>query len=198
MDKPPGEWQSKTAIAPKDYVCGYCGNKVASNQGYYSAQGQIGEHLYIYLCPFCNRPTFFYLDKQTPGLSFGRVVKYIPSSDVTSLYDEARDCMKVNAYTASILCSRKLLMNIAVSKGAEEGKTFVAYVDYLKDKGFLPPDSKEWVDHIRKTGNMATHQIQIMGRTEAEELITFVEMLLKFIYEFPAMMKAKATPPTTT
>lgn len=76
-------------------------------------------------------------------------------------------------------------MNIAVSKGAEEGKSFASYVDYLAKKGYAPPGSEEWVDHIRKKGNEATHEIPHMTLDDAKELITFSEMLLKFIYEFP-------------
>jgi hypothetical protein len=107
--------------------------------------------------------------------------------------------MKVNAYTASILCSRKLLMNIAVSKGAAEGLKFIQYVDYLADNGYLPPDGKQWVDEIRKIGNVATHEINIMNRADAEELLIFLGMLLKFIYEFPAMIRNKSiVPPPAT
>jgi hypothetical protein len=58
-------------------------------------------------------------------------------------------------------------------------------------KGYVPPNGKEWVDHIREKGNEATHEIQMMTREDAEDLITFLEMLLKFMYEFPAKMKTK-------
>ena len=64
------------------------------------------------------------------------------------------------------------------------------YVQYLADKGFVPPNGKGWVDHIRKKGNEATHEISHMERGDAEELIAFAEMLLKFIYEFPAKVPA--------
>lgn len=94
--------------------------------------------------------------------------------------------MKVSSYTASVLACRKLLMNIAVNKGADEGWRFVQYVEHLADKGFIPPDGKEWVDYIRKRGNEANHQIVLMEREDAEALISFVEMLLRFIYEFPS------------
>ena len=47
------------------------------------------------------------------------IVDRISSKKVKALYEEARDCIKVNAYTATILCCRKLLMNIAVVQGAE-------------------------------------------------------------------------------
>jgi len=59
------------------------------------------------------------------------------------------------------------------------------YVNYLSEIGYVPPNGKHWVDHIRKKGNEATHEIALMDENDAKELITFTEMLLKFIYEFP-------------
>jgi hypothetical protein len=77
-------------------------------------------------------------------------------------------------------------MNVAVSQGAEAGNTFISYVEYLAANGYVPPNGKGWVDHIRKKGNEATHEIVLMSKDDAQELISFVEMLLKFIYEFPS------------
>ena len=91
----------------------------------------------------------------------------------------------VASYTGSVLLSRKLLMNIGVELGAEEGKSFVFYVNYLADQGYIPPNGRGWVDHIRKKGNEATHEIALMSKEDAEELISFSEMLMKFTYEFP-------------
>ena len=85
-------------------------------------------------------------------------------------------------------------MNIAVSRGAKEGLRFVEYVEYLANNNYVPPDGKDWVAHIRGKGNEATHEIAMMQREDAVELITLSEMLLKFIYEFPARVKAKKSP----
>ncbi len=76
-------------------------------------------------------------------------------------------------------------MNIAVNLKAAPGLTFIEYVEYLAQKGYVPPNGQAWVDHIRKKGNEATHEIALMGSDDAKDLISFVEMLLKFIYEFP-------------
>ena len=84
------------------------------------------------------------------------------------------------------------MMNIAVARGADENKGFVYYVNYLADNNYLPPGGRDWVDLIRKKGNEANHEIAVMNREDAEELITFSEMLLRFIYEYPAMMQARA------
>jgi Domain of unknown function (DUF4145) len=83
-------------------------------------------------------------------------------------------------------------MNIAVAQGAAADRPFITYVEYLASNGYVPPHGKGWVDHIRKRGNEAAHEISLMSKTDAEELITFVEMLLKFIYEFPSRI-----PPAT-
>jgi hypothetical protein len=76
-------------------------------------------------------------------------------------------------------------MNIAVAEGAPVGKSFLDYVEHLSAAGYVPPKGKGWVDHIRKKGNEATHEIVMMGAPDAQDLVTFTEMLLKFIYEFP-------------
>ena len=106
---------------------------------------------------------------------------HVPS-DVAGLYAEARNCMAVSAHTAAVMACRKLLMNVAVEHGAKEGEKFVAYVDHLVNAGYVPPNSRGWVDHIRKRGNEATHEIRLMTRADAEDIITFVEMLLKILY----------------
>ncbi len=82
-------------------------------------------------------------------------------------------------------------MHVAVEKGAAPGRSFLEYVEYLAQKGYIPPDGKGWVDHIRQKGNEANHEIKVMTAQDAGDLITFLEMLLKFIYEFPA----KVAPP---
>lgn len=49
-------------------------------------------------------------------------------------------------------------------------------------------NSSEWVDHIRTKGNEATHEIPSMNKEDAIELLEFVEMLLRFVYEMPGKM----------
>jgi hypothetical protein len=101
--------------------------------------------------------------------------------------------MTVNSFTSAVLTCRKLLMHIAVAKGAAPGKSFMEYVEYLDQKNYIPPDGKGWVDYIRKKGNEANHEIKIMSVADASDLITFLEMLLKFVYEFPAKVQPIAT-----
>jgi len=188
-------WKNSEEMVSRKFTCGYCGQPIASQKGYigiYSRADGTKRYAYIYICHFCSRPT--YLDhsgEQIPGTAFGNDVKDITDKVVHDLYNEARRCTSANADTAAVLCCRKLLMHIAVAKGAPENQPFSAYVSFLSDKGFIPPDAKSWVDHIRTKGNEANHEICIMKREDSEDLLSFIEMLLKIIYEFPATARKK-------
>src|SRR5438309_535624 len=116
-------WNGAHNLTSRSYSCGYCGNQLASNQGYQgSAQSNLPPEWFIHICHFCWQPTYFPKNGgQYPGSPFGVKVKYIPSKEVEGLYEEARNCVTVNAFTAAAHCCRKLLMNIAVTKGAKEG-----------------------------------------------------------------------------
>lgn len=175
-------WQSTINIGARQFRCGHCGFNVANDKGYHPDNGG---NRRLYICPNCDNPTFFDdKSRQFPGVAPGSEVSHLPA-DLGQLFREARNCCGVSAYTASVLASRKMLMNIGVQQGATEGLKFIEYIEYLAKNGFIPPNGKTWVDHIRKKGNEATHEIALMTKADAEELISFTEMLLKFIYEFP-------------
>ncbi len=127
--------------------------------------------------------------KQYPGVAFGNAVEGIDDDSVKSLYEEARSSASVNAFTAVAMACRKILMNIAVAKGAKDGLKFVQYVQYLADNNFVPPDGKDWIKHIKDKGNDANHKIEIVSKEDGEELLYFIEMLLTFIYAVPSRFK---------
>ena len=184
-------WRQLQDLPNASFICGFCNTTVSSVKGYKlghhgdSSGPQIGA---LHICPNCGGPTFFAPDgRHFPSPALGNSVKHLPS-DLEALYEEARRCSSQNCFTASVLLCRKMLMNIAVQQGAAEGLKFIEYVTYLADRGFVPPNGKHWVDHIRRKGNEATHEIAIMTEQDARELLSFIEMLLRFVFEFPAMV----------
>ena len=191
-------WQNVQPVSSVSYTCGYCGTSLASERGWYATMTDgVGTTIHIAdirICHNCRKPTFISGGKQTPGVAFGNPVDDVSDKGVSALYEEARTCTSAGAYTSAVLSCRKLLMHIAVSQGAEEGKSFVFYVDHLSDKGFLPPGSRDWVDHIRQKGNEANHEITVMAKEDAEELITFSELILRFLFEYPARIARRTAP----
>jgi hypothetical protein len=190
-------WHDQKTFPSKSYVCGFCGNPLASEKGYQASWPDVDttSRAHIFVCHHCSRPTFFDDDgRQTPGVCFGESVNDISDQSVANIYEEARRAYSASAYTAAVLCCRKLLMHIAVSKGAKAGESFVSYVEYLSAQNYVPPDARPWVDHIRTKGNEANHEINMAKKDDAEDLISFCEMLLKVIFEFPAAVKKRIKP----
>lgn len=193
----PLHWENIHGLASRSYTCGHCGSQIASERGWQARDHAGGKHVaYIYICHKCSKPTFHSsTGAQVPGVTFGNEVADIPDAGIQKLYEEARSCTGAGAYTAAVLACRKLLMHIAVVKGAKAGESFLSYVEYLAKQNYIPPDAREWVDHIRAKSNEANHEIVIMPKDDAEELVSFIEMLLRVIFEFPAAIKRKGKAP---
>jgi hypothetical protein len=88
-----------------------------------------------------------------------------------------------------------MLVDLAVDQGDDyiRGKRFFQYVEFLAAKMFAPDQGKDWLNKIKDRGNDATHELGVMGAQDAMLLITFIEMILRLLYEFPAML-APGTP----
>lgn len=203
MAKSKKSWSSMIkSDEPRDYLCAYCGNQVGSEKYYVSNHRDSGKDIesFIYLCPRCVAPTYFdEQGMQFPSSAFGEYISDIPEiQEVIDLYNEARMAMSVNANTAAAMCCRKLLMNMAVKKGAKEGGTFKNYVQYFLKNNYIHEDFRHWVEFIKDKGNEANHEIPEISRADAEKMITFVGMLIKILYEYNAKMKEASNGVDTT
>ncbi len=117
-----------------------------------------------------------------PGEMFGPTIQGLPKI-VEEAYQEARSCMSVNAYTATELICRKILMHVAVEKGAKEKESFTHYLTFLAEQGYITPPMRKWVELIRVHGGKATHLIEKPDSTRAESTLMFTAELLRLIYE---------------
>ena len=181
-------WLQAAHYPPRKWQCGYCGNDVASNTGYRNPPGPNYPVATILICGFCGGPTYFASDgSHHPTAKPGEDVPHLPE-DLAVLYEEARVSAGDGAHTAAVLVCRKMLMHMAAANGADGNLTFLAYVEYLAKNGFIPPGAQPWVDYIRRRGNEATHELVVMTIEDSTALVRFVEMLLRFLYEFPALV----------
>lgn len=186
---------NETNMISRSFTCGYCGAYVSSEKGMpllepgsryntdYYQQNNIG----VYICNNCCMPTFIYKDIQVPGNRYGSPVKGVPEK-VNNVYEEARSCYAVNAYTGTVLLCRKLLMHVAVDLGADENLRFIEYINFLNEHHYVSVKSNEWIDQIRKYGNEATHEIEVSSKQDAQLILKFCEMLLKMNYEYPSIV----------
>lgn len=192
-------WTNTTDGKPKSYTCGYCAHQVGPVKCFRGTLyrkntkgGLQSTETAVYICSYCNMPTFFpdiQSNLQTPSPMPGTPIKHIPSA-INNAYQEARLCFQAGSFTASVLMCRKLLMNMAVTNGAEINLSFASYVDFLASNGYLPPNAKPWVDRIRLLGNEATHDVTAKSSTDATLALKVTEMLLRFLYEYPEEAKS--------
>ncbi|MGA8641198.1 DUF4145 domain-containing protein [Candidatus Binatus sp.] len=186
-------WVNVASVGSRTFVCAYCGNQVASEKGWDGNTRAAGmPHGALRVCPECSGPTLLAGGDQVPGVSYGNTVKHLPP-DIEKLYEESRTAVGAGAPTAAVMSCRKLLMHVAVEKGAKAGDTFQNYVKFLGDNHFVPAGASDWVDKLRTEGNEANHEIVIKTSPEAREIIDFAEMLLKVVYEYPMRGKAAVT-----
>jgi len=177
-------WDGLKNVPPESYRCGYCGFDVSSHEGL-----QTTSHSAVFrICGQCNCPTFFaWTGLQTPGPRPGFPLHKLPT-DISGLYEEARSSRSTNAFTGAVMLCRKLLMHIAVEKGAPMGKNFQEYVQWLIDERYAPRGAEQWVDFIRNRANEANHEITLMTEADADGILNLTEQLLRNVYELPGLV----------
>ena len=186
----PIDWRDIRHDVPSaSWTCGHCGERVSIGAGWAGIDdGNKQATVYIRPCPHCWLPTFFGpKGEPMPHAKPGRSVASLPN-DVERLYEEARRAAIARAYTATVLCCRKILLHVAVERGADEPKNFVACVQWLLEQSYLPGNAAGWVDYIRKLGNDANHEIVVMTEEQALHVLALTEQLLRNVYELPAMV----------
>ena len=168
------------------HKCGHCGLDVAG-----IVVASYSEKFIQWIgCPACNKGSVVNNNVITPTPFLGDDIQGL-KDPIKDAYLEARKSLSSQSNTACVLMCRKILMNVAVDKGATQGKQFVDYVEYLVKQGHITPTMREWVDKIRKLGNDATHEIPSPDDETTSNALIFTTLLLKNVYETAHLLKPK-------
>jgi DNA-directed RNA polymerase subunit RPC12/RpoP len=162
-----------------DYTCGHCGRRVG---GFIIAHRNYD---YWLMCPHCDAGTIvntsYTYSFQYPQIPYGPDLEGLPER-IEEAYNEVRRSMSARAFVGAELLCRRILMHVAVDKGATEGETFVSYIDHIENQGFITPPMKPWVDLIRQHGNEATHTLDEPDEERAKHTVDFTAELLRIVY----------------
>jgi len=139
-------------------------------------------------CPKCRGP-FLTDEDEVWGLTClypqpdMRVNPDLPAP-LKAAYEEAAACFKSKAYTATAIMCRKTLEGICVEHGAT-GRTLVASLKELKDKGVIENRLYEWADALRISGNEAAHDVNVtISAADAKDIVEFTNALLEYVFTF--------------
>jgi hypothetical protein len=175
-------------------------------------QGQIIAYL---SCPRCNMPSAAHLVQMGPSNitpeSFGGdpttagwkimhfwpdvpaplVPEYVPPEIVRVYLQAERNFPMEGNEDAAGTMYRKAL-DIALKKiDASLTGMLGAKIKKLAASGKLTTDLAEWSDHIRDLGNDAAHEETPLTRKELEDLRGFTEMVLRYLFTLPNMIKKR-------
>ncbi len=188
---------------PLKFECAYCGTSgvgwIIATYSPVPGRGEgsgptpkVRPAVRFVLCTICGRGTIVDLTgTQYPGPKIGdRILGLKP--EIEEAYEEVRNCFSVNAFTAGELMCRNILMYVACEKGADEGKGFVEYVDYLVEKGYVTPQMRPWVKRIRDLGSLAAHRLEASPPERAYDTFTFTAQMLRLIYEMEELERKYA------
>lgn len=175
------------------YRCGHCGSQTSGAVVASYEDIRVPAVRWM-LCTDCHRGSVWHAAGPVyPTSLAGEDLKGLPEG-VAEAYKETRRCMGVQAFSASELLCRRLLMHVAADKGAAEGLSFEAYLKHLEGQGYITPPMKPWVELIRKHGNKATHKLDPPDKARAEATFLFTAELLRLVYEMEHHAKTYLTP----
>ena len=115
--------------------------------------------------------------------------------DIAEVFGEAVRALHADCPRASAVMARRTLEAITVDKGETAGNL----ADRLKNlagKGILLPTLADWAREVRLVGNVGAHfdPIESVSTEDADQLVTFVRELLKYLYELPAELARRMGP----
>lgn len=151
-----------------------------------------------YLCSACRKPSVLVDGVIEPSSRPLRTPKGLPTTDRT-IWEEARSCLGVHAYSATVMLCRKLLLHVAVEKGLppknrqNRAPSYMDAVKHLESSGVITADMREWVDQIKDIGNDANHELTPITMGHADDVATFTEQLLVLAYEMRTLRAGPAS-----
>jgi hypothetical protein len=83
--------------------------------------------------------------------------------------------------------ARRALEAVAVDQGQTSGSLYERLAA-LASAGILLPTLADWATEVRLIGNAGAHfdPLETVTRHDAEQLLSFLQELLRYLYEMPA------------
>jgi len=114
---------------------------------------------------------------------------------IVDVFGEAAMALAANCPRAAAVMARRTLEAVTVERGEDKG-TLAERLKSLGTRGVLLPTLSDWAKEVRLIGNVGAHfdPIETVSRYDAQQLLSFVRELLRFLYELPAELARRRTP----
>ncbi|TIO76244.1 MAG: DUF4145 domain-containing protein [Mesorhizobium sp.] len=104
--------------------------------------------------------------------------------DIRLAFDEASNCYRANAFTASAIMCRKTLEGICAAHGVEE-RNLARSLQKMHEQGLIDDRLYEWSDLMRTAGNEAAHGVGLsIQREDAKDILEFTNAILDYLFSY--------------
>jgi hypothetical protein len=87
--------------------------------------------------------------------------------------------------------STQTLLRELIGEDAKKFGTIQKAIDELAARNVLTPALREWAHVVRLEGNVAAHDADPYTQEEADELLSFVDLYLTYVYTMPARLELR-------
>jgi hypothetical protein len=119
------------------------------------------------------------------------------SESLRSAHEEARKCLRVKAYVATVAMSGRTLEGACELHGVKENNLQKS-LSKMKDRGLIDGRLWEWAETLRGVRNTASHfNDEEVTRQDADDALAFSEALLDYLYVLTVRynaLKARRSP----
>lgn len=133
-----------------------------------------------------------------PKIPSPDVPRFLPPN-IEKFYRQALDNENRKNWDSCGAMCRKVLDVATKEKGADQNDGMKKRLSFLQQNGILSPALVEWADAIWKDGNDASHDSDPFSPEEAQQIRSFTELFLMYVYTLPGMLKdrqSNTSPPT--
>ena len=104
--------------------------------------------------------------------------------DIRLAFDEACNCYRAGAFTASAIMCRKTLEGICAAHGVTEG-SLARSLRKMHEQNLIDGRLFEWSDLMRAAGNEAAHGVGLsIEQADAKDILEFTNAIMDYLFSF--------------
>ena len=169
-------------------------NAVIEGRYSFGDESAPAERVFLCRCPRCNEPILLRDDEISPAAQVfpapERPLSRSVPQPIRECFQEARDCLRTHAHTATALMCRRTLEAVAKDHGVEEANLATA-IRAMREQGIIEARLFEWAEALRLVGNEAAHDVnRLIHGQDAQDVVEFTNALLEYLYTFRDQFEA--------
>jgi len=128
--------------------------------------------------------------REYPRKVESNIPEYLPSN-IHNFYSQAVSSLRGENFDSSAMMSRKVLEVSVKNIHPESTGSLYRRIEALEAEGLITNSLKEWAHIIREDGNESAHEEEPVTRKFAEELLSFTELFLLYVFTMPGMVNER-------